>query len=62
MQRFSNLEKFAQPASGACGVSAQIDSGQIVAERSGNHWEKLGAVIDFVEHRLSAAAPQAKGL
>ncbi|OLP85093.1 Endoplasmic reticulum-Golgi intermediate compartment protein 3 [Symbiodinium microadriaticum] len=42
MQRFSNLEKFAQPA-------------------SGNHWEKLGAVIDFVEHRLSAAAPQVPG-
>ncbi|CAE7209643.1 COMT [Symbiodinium sp. CCMP2592] len=39
MQRFANLEKFAQPA-------------------SGNHWEKLGAVIDFVEHRLSTAAPQ----
>ncbi|CAE7298550.1 COMT [Symbiodinium natans] len=42
MQRFANLEKFAQPA-------------------SGNHWEKLGAVIDFVEHRLSAAAPQVPG-
>ena len=59
MQRFANLEKFAQPASGAC-ARANAHYGQIVAER-GNHWEKLGAVIDFVEHRISAAAPQAKG-